>query len=205
MSDGRPTPPAHDGMAAFRDSGKVSGWSAITRYAGPAPRSAPSPRRTIRRRPAARRRFIFYLRHPDAVISFASLSGTSTNCAGGAYALALVAHVRGDDDAARPRRTATCSRCPSQGERCRGRHRVEGDGALRLTKPSRSTRAPTTSTRPRIRARPGFYRFIPRGGTTSERVACRCGDRGMAAVMTRRSGQVAGTEPRLRGGGGRVI
>ena len=83
MSDGRPTPPAHDGMAAFRDSGRIRlVRNHEVRGAGPA--FGPVAKAYNPSAPGGTTTLIFDPRHPGAVISFASLSGTSTNCAGGA-------------------------------------------------------------------------------------------------------------------------
>jgi uncharacterized protein len=83
MSDGLPTPPAHDGMAAFRDSGRIR----LVRnheVRGAGTPFGPLARAYDPSAPGGTTTLIFDPRTPGHVVSFASLSGTSTNCAGGA-------------------------------------------------------------------------------------------------------------------------
>jgi uncharacterized protein len=83
MSDGRPTPPAHDGMAAFQHGRKihlvrnheVRGLGVAFGPVDQAYDALAGGGCTIT---------VFDPRHPRAIESYAVLSGTSTNCAGGA-------------------------------------------------------------------------------------------------------------------------
>ena len=82
MSDGRPTPAAHDGMAAFQFEQKIH----LVRnheVRGSGIAFGPAAQTYDPRAGGGTTTIIFDPNHPSSVSSFASLSGTSTNCAGG--------------------------------------------------------------------------------------------------------------------------
>ncbi|GAA3314584.1 alkaline phosphatase PhoX [Nonomuraea dietziae] len=93
MSDGRPTPSMHDGMAAFQPSGKLKSqikgsgkghWTALVRnhevsaYSGAFVEPAYNPAAG-----GGTTTLVFDTRRGEFVHSYASLSGTIRNCAGG--------------------------------------------------------------------------------------------------------------------------
>jgi secreted PhoX family phosphatase len=82
MSDGRPTPPAHDGMAAFQHGRKIH----LVRnheVRGPGVAFGPLGQAYDALAGGGNTLTVFDPRHPTAIESYAVLSGTSTNCAGG--------------------------------------------------------------------------------------------------------------------------
>ncbi|HEY6548210.1 MAG TPA: alkaline phosphatase PhoX [Vicinamibacteria bacterium] len=82
MSDGRPTPPAHDGTAAFASGSRVR----LVRNhecRGGGPAFGPAEMAYDPEAPGGTTTLVFDPAHPERPESFASLSGTSTNCAGG--------------------------------------------------------------------------------------------------------------------------
>lgn len=82
MSDGRPTPPAHDGTAAFAHGSRLR----LVRnheQRGVGPAFGPVELAYDPEAPGGTTTLVFDPAHPERPESFASLSGTSTNCAGG--------------------------------------------------------------------------------------------------------------------------
>ena len=82
MSDGRPTPRDHDGMAAFAHGQEIR----IVRnheLTGPGPAFGPPDRAYDPEAPGGTTTILFDPKDPQQSRAFASLSGTSTNCAGG--------------------------------------------------------------------------------------------------------------------------
>jgi secreted PhoX family phosphatase len=82
MSDGRPTPPTHDGMAAFQQGRKIH----LVRnheVRGPGVPIGPLSRAYDQQGGGGSTIVAFDPRRPDDVESWAALSGTSANCAGG--------------------------------------------------------------------------------------------------------------------------
>ncbi len=82
MADGRPTPPAHDGMAAFADGPLVRVVRNHERR-GAGPAFGPTDLAYDPNAPGGTTTLVFDPARPELTRSFASLSGTSTNCAGG--------------------------------------------------------------------------------------------------------------------------
>ena len=82
MSDGRPTPPAHDGTAAFAD-GRLVRLVRNHELRGSGPAFGPLAQAYDPSCPGGTTTLVFDPAHPSSPESFASLSGTSTNCAGG--------------------------------------------------------------------------------------------------------------------------
>lgn len=82
MSDGRPTPPSHDGTAAFAD-GRLVRLVRNHERRGTGPAFGPAALAYDPDGPGGTTTLVFDPEHPEHPESFASLSGTSTNCAGG--------------------------------------------------------------------------------------------------------------------------